>query len=96
VIWIFLAAGTSFVLGLSVWQIQMRNNISGLWIRFTFDADQDQALYFNVDPDPASHFNSDLHPAPLQCDVNLRPGLYCERPRPSTALFSAVFLIRIH
>ncbi len=44
----------------------MRNNISGLWIRFTFDADPDQALYFNADPDP------------------------------STALFSALFRIRIH
>ncbi len=94
--WIFPAACTSFVVGFSVGQIRMRNNISGLWIRFTFEADPDQALYFNADPDPASHFNSYPETAPFQCDGSLRPDLYCERPRPSTALFSAVFRIRIH
>jgi hypothetical protein len=33
--WIFLAAGTSFVIGFAVGQIRMRDNISGLRIRIT-------------------------------------------------------------
>jgi hypothetical protein len=67
------------------------------------DADPDPALHFYADPDTDFNLNTNPDPAPLQCDRNLRPlvyrpyilqssifeppGLHCERPRPSTALF---------
>jgi hypothetical protein len=60
-----------------------------------FNADPDPAFHFNVDPNTASHQNMGTCPLvfdPARLHFN-PPGLYCEHPRASRALFQPLKLL---